>query len=189
MLFLVLDQLFIKIIFKLIKDRPRLDPEIIAALHPWKEIVDREGLRVIGSTKVPLARTNCTITECNIGDFVADAFVFAMIDEVESDDWTYWPIAVIASGGIRTSLAKGNLTYADLVTCVPFKDTLDTIDILGEHLLSALEFSATKATDEDRYNILQISGEQILNYYDLLELIWNYLLYRYESSHRLDASH
>lgn len=131
------------------------------ALKPWKEIVDREGLRVIGTTKVTLSRTNCSSAECNIGNFLADAYAHAMIEEAEAGDWTYSPIAIYAVGGIRTTLDKGALTYGDLVTTMPFENTLDTMDMRGEHLLMALEFSASLSWEEDRYdgaNTLQISG-------------------------------
>lgn len=142
------------------------DPEIVAALQPWKDIVDWEGLRVIGTTKVQLSRSNCGVAECNIGSFIADSFAFAMIDEAEDGDWTYSPIAIYAVGGIRTTLDQGELSYGDLVSLMPFENTLDTMDMLGEHLLLALEYSATKSWDEDRFsgaNILQISGKKFFN--------------------------
>lgn len=138
-----------------------IDPDIVAALQPWKDIVDREGLRVIGTTKVQLSRSRCNVAECNIGNLLSDAFVHKMIDEAEAGDWTYSPIAINAVGGIRSSLEVGNLTYGDLVSCIPFENTLDTMDMYGEHLLLALEYSASVSWDEDRFNgavLLQISG-------------------------------
>lgn len=136
----------------------------MAALKPWKEIVDREGLRVVGNTKVQLSHSNCSVAECNIGSFITDAYASAMIDEAEAGDWTYSPIALVGIGGIRTTLGKGNLTYGDLVSCVPFEDTLDTMDILGEHLVLVLEHAAAKSLSDDQFrgaNMLQISGMKI----------------------------
>lgn len=137
-----------------------LDPAIVAELQPWKQIIDREGLRVIGTTKVDLSIDNCTVGECNIGSFFADAFALAMIDDgnKEEEDWTHASIVFIAVDGIRTSLSKGNITYGDLVGCYPFGDTLDTVDMLGKDLIMALEYSTTKTLGEYRYNFLQSSG-------------------------------
>lgn len=53
-----------------------LDESINAALQPWKEIIDQEGARVLGSTLVKLDRTNCFTQECTLGNFVTDAFVY-----------------------------------------------------------------------------------------------------------------
>lgn len=74
-----------------------------------------------------------------------------MVDQAETDDWTYSPISLVAVGGIRTNFGVGNLTYGDLVACIPFEDTLDSMDMLGEHLLLALEFGA-------RNSFVQVSG-------------------------------
>lgn len=133
----------------------------MAALQPWKQIIDQEGMREVGISKVQLSRSACSVAECNMGSFIADAYAYAMLPDAEAGDWTYAPIVVFAVGGIRTTLEKGSLSYADLVAVVPFENTLDTMDMLGEHLLLALEYSATKSWDEDRFNganVVQISG-------------------------------
>ena len=53
------------------------DQEVVQALKPWKEIIDAEGSKVIGSTKVFLDSSNsaCRKGDCNIGNFIANAFV------------------------------------------------------------------------------------------------------------------
>jgi 5'-nucleotidase len=56
------------------------DPDIVEAMRPWKEIIDAEGSRVIGSTKVFLDASSgaCGKGECNFGNLITNAF----IDEV-----------------------------------------------------------------------------------------------------------
>lgn len=53
------------------------DQDIVEAMKPWKEIIDKEGNVVIGSTKVLLDASNgaCSKGECNIGNFITSAFV------------------------------------------------------------------------------------------------------------------
>lgn len=142
-------------------------------------MVDREGLREIGVTKVELSRSNCNFGECNIGSFLADAYAHAMIEEAEVGEWSYAPIVLFAVGGIRTSLSRGALTYSDLVATIPFENTLDTMDLTGTHLLMALEFAATKSWDEDRFNgatIVQVSGRLLVDVCNLkIYLTFSYL--------------
>jgi 5'-nucleotidase len=53
------------------------DQDVVEAMKPWKEIIDAEGSKVIGSTAVLLDSANgaCRKGECNIGNFIANAFV------------------------------------------------------------------------------------------------------------------
>lgn len=54
-----------------------LDPDVVEAMRPWKEIIDTEGSHVIGSTKVFLDASNsaCRKGECNFGNLITSAFV------------------------------------------------------------------------------------------------------------------
>lgn len=54
-----------------------LDPDIVEALKPWKEEVDKMSLRKIGNTRVLLDK-NCYYEECNIGNLLTDAMVDAV---------------------------------------------------------------------------------------------------------------
>jgi 5'-nucleotidase len=58
------------------------DPEIVEAMRPWKEIIDAEAGVVIGSTNVLLdySSSACRKGECNIGNFIANAFVDAVTE-------------------------------------------------------------------------------------------------------------
>ncbi len=77
-------------------------------IQPWKKLVDEEGVRVIGSSKVSLSRTDCT-TECNIGNLITDASVYYYIDHAQEGEWTRASIALTNNGGIRTSLSAGSI--------------------------------------------------------------------------------
>jgi 5'-nucleotidase len=53
------------------------DPEVVKAMQPFKEEVDAEANRIIGITNVFLSAQSsaCSKGECNIGNFIANAFV------------------------------------------------------------------------------------------------------------------
>lgn len=80
-------------------------------MQPWKEMIDLEGNRLVGITRVPLQKSICGSQECNLGSFIADAMVHEYIDKAEPGSWTYASIAFTNVGGIRTSLNKGGIIY------------------------------------------------------------------------------
>lgn len=64
-----------------------------------------------------------------MGSLIADAYVHSQIKNAEENDaWTYASLAIINPGGVRGSLNRGELTFADLVTITPFENSLDTCE-------------------------------------------------------------
>ncbi|XP_058129539.1 apyrase-like [Anopheles ziemanni] len=136
------------------------DDEIERELVPWRAQVDYLAVRPVGVSLVFLAKEGCRTGECNFGSFVADAFVDYYVGrDVAESEWTYAAIGITNDGGLRTSLNAGTLTYEDLVTAIPYENTVDTFDLRGEHLLEALEYSASRYGTAD---VLQFSGLQVV---------------------------
>ena len=50
-------------------------------------------------------------------------------------------MALVSSGGIRTSLAAGPVTLQDLLTVFPFQNTWDLASLPGAAIRAALEHS------------------------------------------------
>ncbi|XP_065076026.1 apyrase-like [Ochlerotatus camptorhynchus] len=136
------------------------DPQILHELVPWREQVDHLAYRPVGSSRVVLSKAECRTGECNFGSFVADAFVDYYTQRPESsNEWTYASIGITNDGGMRTSLKSGSLTYDDIVTAVPYENTVDTFEIRGQYLLEALEYSASRFNSAD---VLQVSGIRVI---------------------------
>lgn len=58
-----------------------------------------------------------------------------------------------------------DLTFGDLVTVLPFGNTIDTLELRGKHLIETLEYAVSKSYDEDRFNgayMLQMSGLRVV---------------------------
>ncbi len=72
----------------------------------------------------------CRMAECAIGNLIAEA----MLAAVPGAD-----MALQNGGGIRASFPAGTITYGDVLTVLPFGNTLATATIRGGHLLAALE--------------------------------------------------
>ncbi|KAJ6635718.1 Apyrase [Pseudolycoriella hygida] len=140
------------------------DEDILKEIQPWKELVDIEGIRVLGTSKVYLSRDECSSGECNIGNFITDASVHYYIDQAQKGEWTRAAIALTNFGGIRTSLNAGVLTYADVATTIPFENTLDLIELRGDHLLATLERNILPASGiRIVYNITKPIGERVVS--------------------------
>ena len=71
-------------------------------------------------------------TETNLGDLCADAY----LDQAGDAD-----IAFVNGGGIRVSLKAGDLTLNDILRVHPFGNSLTVIEVTGQQVLDALEWS------------------------------------------------
>ena len=71
-------------------------------------------------------------TETNLGDLCADAY----LDQAGEAD-----IAFVNGGGIRVALNKGDITLNDILTIHPFGNALTVIEVTGQQVLDALEWS------------------------------------------------
>ncbi|ETN57989.1 apyrase [Anopheles darlingi] len=142
------------------------DEEVRRELVPWREQVDVQANRQIGYSAVALSRDECAWSECNFGNFMTDGYIAHYATESAKHPtvgaWSEVAIAINTGGGMRTSLSAGNLTFDDLVTAVPFEDTVDSFDLLGRHLLEVFEHSASRYGKTD---MMQVSGLKVV--YDI----------------------
>jgi 2',3'-cyclic-nucleotide 2'-phosphodiesterase (5'-nucleotidase family) len=85
--------------------------------------------------------------ETNLGDLCADAY----LDQSGAD------AAFINSGGIRVSIARGDITRNDILTVHPFGNSLTVAEVTGQQLLDALEWGA-RSVPEECAAFLQVAG-------------------------------
>ncbi len=71
-------------------------------------------------------------TETNLGDLCADAY----LDQSGEAD-----IAFVNGGGIRVPIAQGDITMNDILKVHPFGNSLTVIEVTGQQVLDALEWS------------------------------------------------
>ncbi|MFQ8760092.1 MAG: bifunctional metallophosphatase/5'-nucleotidase [Intestinimonas sp.] len=90
--------------------------------------------------------------ETNLGDLITDALVWGAEREGEAVD-----AAVTNGGGIRASIAAGDITKKDVNTVLPFGNTLSIVKVTGAELLEALEAS-TYCTPTAIGGFPQVSG-------------------------------
>ncbi|MEO1645013.1 MAG: 5'-nucleotidase C-terminal domain-containing protein, partial [Chloroflexota bacterium] len=81
-------------------------------------------------------RTVCRVEECNLGNLIADSFIW----ETGAD------IAIMNSGGIRRDLPAADLTFGDLLELQPFGNTIATLELTGADVIAALENGVSSIT-------------------------------------------
>ncbi len=77
-------------------------------------------------------RNVCRVMECGMGNLVADA----QLDRVADQGIT---ISIANSGGLRASIDEGQITMGEVLTVLPFSNTLATFQIGGADLVASLE--------------------------------------------------
>ncbi|MDS9466006.1 bifunctional metallophosphatase/5'-nucleotidase [Paracoccus sp. MBLB3053] len=119
--------------------------EMAAPIQELKE-------KLVAETKAPIdgSRDNCRQRECEMGVVVADA----MLDRVKAQGIT---IAVANGGGLRTSIDAGPVTMGEVLSVLPFQNTLSTFKLKGEDLVKALENGASQY-EEKAGRFAQVAG-------------------------------
>ncbi len=107
------------------------DPAVAGALARMKEEQAALLARVVGATPVDLdaERVNIRTRETNFGNLCTDAL----------RHMTGADVAIINGGGIRRSIAKGEITKGDVIAAIPFADAVVTKNVTGAQLLVILE--------------------------------------------------
>ncbi|MGG5823350.1 bifunctional metallophosphatase/5'-nucleotidase [Falsiroseomonas sp. HW251] len=106
------------------------DAEALAVVARFAEPLGDLRARPVASATSAFDNGNCRQAECAIGNVIAEALLAA----APGSD-----IAIHNGGGIRASLPAGTVTYGDVLTTMPFGNTLATLTIRGGDLRAALE--------------------------------------------------
>ncbi|KJZ25352.1 bifunctional metallophosphatase/5'-nucleotidase [Tritonibacter mobilis] len=98
--------------------------------------------KVVASTETAIEgnRDVCRAGECSMGNLVADA----MLDRVKDQGVM---IAIQNGGGLRASIDAGDVTMGEVLTVLPFQNTLATFQIPGSAIVEALENGVSQVED------------------------------------------
>lgn len=96
------------------------------------------------------ARETCRQKECSMGNLVADA----MLDRVKGQGVT---IAFANGGGLRASIDKGPVTMGEVLTVLPFQNTIATFELKGSDIRAALE-NGVSEVEEGAGRFPQVAG-------------------------------
>ncbi len=121
---------------------------ISEAAKPLDEIRNK----VIGEStdEINGSRDMCRAEECPMGNLVADA----MLDRVKDQGIE---IAITNGGGLRASIDSGEVTMGEVLTVLPFQNTLSTFQVTGAVIKEALE-NGVSEMEEGGGRFPQVSG-------------------------------
>lgn len=108
--------------------------------------------KVIGSSDAMIDgdRSSCRSGECQMGNLVAEA----MLDRAKDQGVQ---IAIQNGGGLRASIDGGEVTMGEVLTVLPFQNTLATFQLKGADVLTALE-NGVSQVEEGAGRFAQVAG-------------------------------
>lgn len=98
--------------------------------------------KIVAETAAPIdgSRESCRAGECEMGNLVADA----LLDRTKGQGVT----AVITNGGgLRASIDAGPVSMGEVITVLPFQNTVSTFGLKGSDIVAALENGLSEIED------------------------------------------
>ena len=108
--------------------------------------------KVVGASTGAIegSREVCRATECSMGNLVADAMLERVRDQGVQ-------IAIQNGGGLRASIDEGEVTMGEVLTVLPFQNTLATFQLKGADVVAALE-NGVSQIEEGAGRFPQVAG-------------------------------
>ncbi|NNF90943.1 MAG: multifunctional 2',3'-cyclic-nucleotide 2'-phosphodiesterase/5'-nucleotidase/3'-nucleotidase, partial [Boseongicola sp.] len=119
--------------------------EAAAPLDEIRNRVVAEAADAIGGD-----REVCRAMECSMGSLIADAMLARVKDQGID-------VAIQNGGGIRASIDAGEVTMGEVLTVLPFQNTLSTFRVSGATLVEALE-NGVSQVEEGAGRFPQVAG-------------------------------
>jgi 5'-nucleotidase len=128
------------------------DSETVARIAQAAKPLDEIRNRVVAQTAAEIVgvREECRAMECAMGNLIADA----MLDRVRDQGIE---IAIQNGGGIRASIDAGPVTMGEVLTVLPFQNTLSTFYVSGQTVVDALE-NGVSQMEEGAGRFPQVAG-------------------------------
>lgn len=128
--------------------------EILARVDELADPLEEIRNTVVASVPDAIdgSRETCRAGECQMGNLVADAMLERTSDQGVS-------IAITNGGGLRASIDAGEVTQGDVLSVLPFRNTLATFEVTGAQLREALE-NGVSQIEEAGGRFPQVAGLQ-----------------------------
>ena len=118
------------------------DDAVVTRVGELAGPLDEIRREVIGTATAPIDgdRGTCRATECEMGALVTTAMLERVADQGVQ-------IAITNGGGLRASIDEGDITMGEVLTVLPFQNTLATFDLTGAGIVEALENGVSQVED------------------------------------------
>ncbi|APO86299.1 bifunctional UDP-sugar hydrolase/5'-nucleotidase [Marivivens sp. JLT3646] len=128
------------------------DAAVVARIGELAQPLEEVRNRVVAETAAEIVgvREDCRARECAMGSLISDAMLARVADQGIQ-------IAIQNGGGIRASIDAGPVTMGEVLTVLPFQNTLSTFQVSGETMVAALENGASQ-WEEGAGRFPQVAG-------------------------------
>lgn len=128
------------------------DDAFLARIAEMGAPIEELKQRVVAETAAEIigARETCRAQECAMGNLIADAMLARVKDQGVQ-------IAIQNGGGIRASIDAGEVTMGEVLTVLPFQNTLSTFEVTGATVIEALE-NGVSQHEEGAGRFPQVAG-------------------------------
>jgi 5'-nucleotidase len=128
------------------------DEAATARVAELAQPIEELRARVVAETSDAIdgERESCRAVECEMGNLVAEAMLARVADQGVT-------IAIANGGGLRASIDAGEVTMGEVLTVLPFQNTLSTFQTDGQTIVDALENGASEI-EEQAGRFAQVAG-------------------------------
>ena len=128
------------------------DEAVLARIKELAAPIEELKSKIVAETAGPIdgSRETCRSGECEMGDLVTDA----LLDHTKGQGMT---IAITNGGGLRSSIDAGPVSMGEVLSVLPFQNTVATFQLKGSDLLAALE-NGLGQIEEGAGRFPQVSG-------------------------------
>ena len=128
------------------------DAATVARIAELAKPLDEIRNKIVAQTAEPIDgdKGSCRAGECSMGNLVADAMLARVADQGVT-------IAIQNGGGLRSSIDAGEVTMGEVLTVLPFQNTLSTFEAKGSTIIAALE-NGLSQIEEGAGRFAQVAG-------------------------------
>lgn len=128
------------------------DAAVLARIKELGAPIEALKAKVIGETTAAVdgSRDNCRARECAMGNLVSDA----ILDRVKGQGVS---IVFTNGGGLRASIDAGPVNMGEVLTVLPFQNTVATFQLTGGDIVAALE-NGVSQLDQGAGRFAQVAG-------------------------------
>lgn len=128
------------------------DEAVLARIKELGGPIEELKNKIVAESVAPIdgSREVCRAAECAMGNLVADA----ILDRTKSQGMT---IAITNGGGLRASIDGGPVSMGEVLSVLPFQNTVATFQLKGSDLIAALE-NGLGQIEEGAGRFPQVSG-------------------------------
>nr|XP_032522687.1 apyrase-like [Danaus plexippus plexippus] len=135
-------------------------PDVLDKINEYLPIINEQATELIGTSKIHLS-SECNCGECNLGSFICDAFMHETVMRSKRNKWNEAHLCVINSGGVRSDIEPGNVTFEKILLTTPFENNVEMFDLKGVYIKELLEYAVANEPYPGA-RMVQVSGMRIV---------------------------